>query len=132
MNSFGIKAERLQEFPKENPSSSRMKIAAGIMAISRMAPADQNRIGTIFEGFNNQVKVNPAGARQTDDSQVRRIRQSARTGEVGTKIGTPIAYKGNDFWFKGIPFNHTSYFCSGAEKCQARTLGRNDFGNTRC
>ena len=100
MNPFRIDPEGLQEFPKKNPTSAGVKITTGVMAIAGMATADQHGIGTGFEGFDDQVKVDPPRTGETNDSQVRRIFQPTRTGKVGTEIGTPVANKRNDFRFK--------------------------------
>ena len=106
MDSLRIESEGLQQFAKEYPSPSGMKITAGVMTIAGMTTADQNGIGTIFQCFNDQVKVDSSGTRETNDSQIRRILQSARTGKVGTKIGTPVANEGNDFRFKNVWIAH--------------------------
>jgi len=100
MDPFHIEPEGLQEFPKEDPTSAGVKITTGVMAIAGMATADQHGIGTGFEGFDDQVKVDPPRTGETDDSQVRRIFQPTRAGKVGTEIGTPVANKRNDFRFK--------------------------------
>ena len=112
MDAIRIESKCLQEFPKENPSPSCMKIATGVMAIARVATTDQNCVGTVFKGFDYQIKVDSSGAGQTNDPKIRRIFQSARTGKVGTKVGTPVANKGNDFRFKIGSVNHNATFCT--------------------
>ena len=79
MDALRVDAEREQQFPKEYPTPSCVKIAAGVMAIARMATADQHGISTGFQGLEHEVKINPSGAGQPDNPQVCRIFQSARS-----------------------------------------------------
>ena len=121
MNAVSIETERLQQFPKENPTPSSVKIATGVMAIAGMTTADQHCVGTGFEGFDDQVEVNPTGAGEPNDSQVRRILQSACACKVGTEIGTPVADKGDDFRFKnGFVVDHTHTFSHTGGKMSTR------------
>ena len=53
MNAVGVEPERLQQFSKENPASSSVKITASVMAVAGMTTADKHRIGTGFEGFDD-------------------------------------------------------------------------------
>ena len=119
MDTCRIKSQCLQEFPKEYPSPSSVEISAGVVAISRMATTDENCVGSIFEGFHNKIEVNSSRAGQADDSHVGRIDQSARTGKVGTEIGTPVANKGNDFWFKSILILHAPILADAAENVKS-------------
>jgi len=112
----------LQKFPKENPSSSGVKITARVVAIAGMTTADQNSIGTVFEGFDDQIEVNSSCAGETNNSQIRWIFQSACPGEVGTEIGTPVTNEGNDFRFKNSRGAHTDHSCTCAKKCQENTV----------
>ncbi len=66
-------------------------IAGKVMAIARMAPGNKHAINALVKGFENIKRIDPAGARHAQNTQVWRVLQTAHPCEIGAGIGAPVA-----------------------------------------
>jgi len=83
----------LEQFFGENDLFLGLYITLQVMAITEMSPRHQDAVTPLFEGFDDESRVNPAGAHDPYGSQVGRILQPGDTRQVGPGIGTPVAQK---------------------------------------
>jgi hypothetical protein len=69
-----------------------------------MTAGNQDAIGAFLKGLQNIKGIDPAGAGNPDDPDVRGILDSADARQVCAGIGTPVADNGNDLRFPAAFF----------------------------
>src|SRR5208337_3709615 len=79
--------------------TARNQIARYIMTLTRMTSGNQNSIGAGLQGFHYIERIDSSGAGNADNAHIRRILNSADSGQVGSGIGTPVADNSDYFRF---------------------------------
>jgi len=83
----------VEQFFGENDLFLGLYITLQVMAITEMSPGHQHTVTTLFECFDDESRVNPAGTHDPYGSQVGRILQPGYARQVGPGIGTPVTQK---------------------------------------
>lgn len=83
------------------------------MTVAIMATGNKDRVGLCLKGREDMKNVDPAGARDQDNADIRGILQPQRPGQVGSGLGAPLAAEGQDIGI--IVHNHTASFHDGGK-----------------
>jgi hypothetical protein len=75
------------------------------MTFTEVSPTDEDAVGSLGEGVDDEIGVDHAGAHDPDDAAVGGVLDAGDPGQVGTGIGTPVAEKGYDQGFELIRHN---------------------------
>jgi hypothetical protein len=75
---------------EKNKSSSKIIVTFQVMAVAGMSPGHPYPIGPFPQSGQNQHGAYPAGARNSDNADIRRILQSSDTGEISSTVTTPV------------------------------------------
>ena len=86
----------LQHPPEHLEPAQRLVVALDVMAIARMAAADEHAVGAFGEGLEDELRVHAARAHQADDPDIRGVFQARDAGQVGGGVGAPVAEKSHD------------------------------------
>jgi hypothetical protein len=78
------------------------------VAVTGVAAADQNAVGTGHESFENQSLINPARAHYSYNSNVGGIFQAGGASQVSPGVGAPVTKEADYFWLKFAHY-HTSW-----------------------
>src|ERR1039458_4776197 len=77
-------------------------IALLIVAITRVATADQNAIRAAGKGIEHELRIHAAGAHGADHSDIGRVLDARGPSQVRRQVGAPIAKKRHDLGFKTV------------------------------
>jgi len=97
---FWIYAHPLKHHFRERDASQALVITLDIVAVARMAAADEHSVGAVFQRGEDEAGVNATAAHHADAGDVGRIFHSGRSGEVGAGVAAPVAEQPEDAWFK--------------------------------
>jgi len=78
------------------------------MTFTQVSPTDEDTVGALGEGVDDEIGVDHAGAHDPDDAAVGRILDPRDPGQIGAGIGAPVAEKGDDQGFELIRHNEQS------------------------
>jgi hypothetical protein len=78
------------------------------MTFSEVSPTDQDAIGPLGEGVDDEIGVDHAGAHDPDDEAVGRILDPRNPRQVSAGVGAPVAEKGDDQRFELVFHEETS------------------------
>jgi hypothetical protein len=78
----------------------RFVIAFLVMAVTRMAPHDNDTVGAVLERGEHELGVDAPRAHEPDDPHIRGIRALGRSSLVGAGIGAPIAQESDNAGLK--------------------------------
>ena len=81
----------IQHGEKKCHTSSRIKVSARIMTVSRMAYAQDHTVRTLLKCTENKHRIDPAGARYPDDLDIGRVGQAAASRQIRTRVAAPVA-----------------------------------------
>jgi hypothetical protein len=95
-----FKAELAENFFEKLDSPPGLKISIDIMAVSGVTSTDQDRIGSLKQGFYYIFRVNHAGTHDPNQPHIGRISQSGSSGQIRSGIRAPVANKSNDRRFE--------------------------------
>ena len=71
-----------------------------------MTSADDHAVGAPLERAKHEQRIHAAGAGNADDLDIRRIGQTVGAGQIGARIGAPVAAEGNDLRLKFVVYLH--------------------------
>jgi len=77
-----------------------LNITLQVMAIAEMSPGDQNAVRPLFVGFQDKYRIHAPGTHHPYRTDIGGVLKPGNSCQVGTRIGTPVAEKCNDFRFK--------------------------------
>jgi hypothetical protein len=92
-------AHKIQHAHEQGQTAAGIVIARHIMAVSRMAAAEDDPVRSPLESPQDKERVHPAGTWHPDNLYVGRILFAGRTGAVCTGITAPVAAKSHNFRF---------------------------------
>ena len=92
----GLDAQEREQLAEHAEAPPGVVVAGGVVAVGRMAAADDHAVGAALEGLDDEQRVDAAGAGQADDAHVARHVQAAGAGQVGAGVGAPVAHEGGD------------------------------------
>jgi coenzyme F420-reducing hydrogenase delta subunit len=93
---LGIDPDELHDVVEHGEAPASVVVARRVVAVGRVAAADDHAVGAALEGLDDEEGVHAACAGQTDEAHVARHVQAARAGQVGAGVGAPVADEGRD------------------------------------
>jgi hypothetical protein len=70
------------------------------MTVADVSARDQHAIRAVEKALEDEVRINPPGTHHPDYPEVGRILESADPSQVRCRVRTPVAGKGDYFWFE--------------------------------
>jgi hypothetical protein len=70
------------------------------MAVADVSPAYQNAVGALLEGFEDEIRRDPARAHDPNHPDIRGVLHPAHTGQISTGISAPVAAKSDNLRLK--------------------------------
>lgn len=77
------------------------------MAVSNVAAGDQDPVGPLKKGLQEKSGLDPPGAHDPKETDLRRVGDPGNAGQIGPGVGAPMADKGEDEWF--MLFRHVRF-----------------------
>jgi hypothetical protein len=75
------------------------------MAVADMSPRHQDPVGALLKGLEDEIGIDPSGTHHPDNPHVGRVLKTAHACKIRSRIGAPVAGKGNDLWAKFLRHN---------------------------
>jgi len=91
METIAFNAHIIHEVLKQQKFAAEIVITFQVMALPGMSPGHPDPIGPFAQGGQGHFRAHPSGAWDSDDPDVRRILQSADTGQICSAIAAPVA-----------------------------------------
>src|SRR5699024_3078755 len=66
-------------------------VDGGVVAVAGVAAAEDHAVRAPLEGPENEHRVQAAGAGNADDLHIGRVLEPVGAGEVGARVGAPVA-----------------------------------------
>jgi plasmid stability protein len=107
-----LDAQVLEHALEQLKAAEHLVVALDVMAVARMAAADQHAVGALGEGVEDELRIDAARAHQADDAHVRRVLQARHAGEVRRGVGAPVAEERHDAGSLGFRYSDFGFFQS--------------------
>ncbi len=116
----GLDAIVGQHLLEQRVTPHHLVVALGVVAVTRMAAADQHPVRPVQQGLDDEGRIYPCRAHHADDPHVRRVVYAARAGKIGPGVGTPVAEEPDDLGFEAHASTPSIWakICSSV-KCRA-------------
>ena len=89
-------AHVLQHALEQLEAAQHLVVALGVVAVVRMAAADEHPVGPPGERLQNELRIHPPRAHQPDRARVRRILHPRHARQVRRRVRAPVAEKRHD------------------------------------
>ena len=96
MDPLHLDSQGVEQFAEQNPSPPGVHVARSVVAVARMTARNKHCVGADLERLDDQVEIDPAGARQPNDANVGRILKPVGSRQVGSQVAAPVADIGHD------------------------------------
>ena len=95
-----------QPLDHEHPLCS-LEVTFKIVAVTEMTSGDKYSVRTICKCFQDEERIDPARAHDTDNPYIGRVLDTTATCQVGSCIGTPVADNALDL---GLPLSRFAFW----------------------
>jgi len=96
--------EEFEHGKEERHTPSRKIVAARIVTVSRVTAAEDDAVGSPLKRAQDKDRVQAARTGNADDFDVGRIFEAIASGQIRSRIRTPVAAKGYDLRFECTSF----------------------------
>ena len=91
-----FQADIIQHGEKKCHTSSCVVVTCAVMTVSRMTSTHDHTVSTFFKSTEDEHWIDTAGARNTDDLYISRIRKTAASCKVCTCVASPVTAECHD------------------------------------
>ena len=113
-----VDAEEVHDVVEHGEAPPGVVVARGVVAVGGVTAAHDHAVGAALEGLDDEQRVDAPRAGQPDDAHVAGHVQAARAGQVGARVGAPVADEGGD---ARLEFGG---FAAAAPRCCRRHVAR--------
>src|SRR3990172_6629223 len=85
-----------EKFPQEDEPPEGLVVPLAVVAVPRVAPAEENAVRALLERGEDELRIDPPGAHRPDQADVRRVPGPRDPRRVRGDVRAPVAHEGDD------------------------------------